>query len=70
MYFRECGFGNQTQVDTINDLLKQNVDKRFDSIRKAQGIKLWFIVAAIHRRNIDGEMSLLVDILPNLVLLR
>jgi|GEM_PF-5268269 len=59
------GLGDQGQVNLTDQILKQDVDDGFHTKGQAQCIKFEFVIAAIHRGNIDGEMPFFIDVFPN-----
>ena len=65
VYLMKGGFGYQTEVDILNQVFKKHIDQRLDTKGKPQAVKLHFMITAVHRRNIDGNMSFFVNILPN-----
>ena len=52
--------GDQGQIDLIHDLLKKNIHKGFDSEREPECIEFSLVVAAVHGRDIDGDVSFFV----------
>ena len=65
--FMNRDMGDQRQVYGLNEFFKEDVDQGFNSERQSQGVEFHFMVTAVHRGNVDGNMPFLINVLANLI---
>jgi hypothetical protein len=62
--------GDEAEVDRGKQLFQIDIGQALQAEGQAEGVELAFAVAAVHRRDVDGDVPLVVDLLLGLELLR
>ena len=63
----EGGFCDQAQIHIFDEIFKQDIDQRFNSKCQPESIEFHFVVAAVHRRDINCKMPFFINIFTNFI---